>query len=339
MMGEVALGRLDTMKCSDPVLVYNDTKGSRQFRHFSLANDIYKQMAQQVFNCGSCLFCRKKRALELASRCVLHGSMYEENCFLTLTYDEKKKTYHNTFQYSDIQKFKKRLRRHCSKKKIEIFNVHEYGRNGKKHWHLIVFNHDFSDKTLFTVKNSIPLYTSRKLSDLWPHGFNTIGNVTEASAMYQAQYMEKDFKNNYVTSEKKSDSKHSGIGKPYFLMHYDQILKLGYIPIGGRKMPIPRYFQRLAHKHFSHFYEKENFFDNKYRKALHRPFKLGEENKKIADLFIEFKKVKDEKIKEYEAEWDAVILQYLTTKQKPDFIKSAENALHDLRNKQQPEKF
>lgn len=327
------------MKCADPILVYSSEKGGRQFRHFSLSNDIYKSMAQQVFNCGKCLHCRKKRAYELASRCVLHGSLYKNNCFLTLTYDEKRKGYHNNFQYSDIQKFKKRLRRHCKEKKIEIFNVHEYGKNGKKHWHLIVFNHDFADKTVYTVRNQISLYTSKTLGRLWPFGFNTIGDVTEASAMYQAQYMEKDFKHDYVTSLKKSHSKHSGIGRPYFYTHFKQILTLGFIPIGGRRMPVPRYFEKLAHKHASHFFEPGNFLDTAERKALYRPFKKEKPNREMAELYYQYIRSKQAKIEELEKEWDAVILQHLTTKDKPDFIKSAENALYDLRNKQQPEVF
>lgn len=299
-------------------------------------------MHQLVFDCGKCIHCRKKRAYELASRCVLHASIYPRNCFLTLTYDEKKPEYHNNFHYKDIQDFKKRLRQHCNYhhgKKIDIFNVHEYGKNGKKHWHLILFNHDFDDKTLYTTRNSIPYYTSKTLEKLWPHGFNNVGNVTEASAMYQAQYMEKDFQHDYVTSSKKSHSKHSGLGRPYFQKHYKQLLMLGYIPFSGKKMPLPRYFEKLAHKHYSHFYETSNFFDNQYRKALYRPFKQGEENKEIADLFINYRTRKQEIILDLEKEWNSVMLQHLTTKETPDFIKAASNTLYNLRNKTKRKEF
>ena len=195
------------MKCADPILCYTDEKGKRHFRHFSHASHIYKKYQhQQVFNCGQCLFCRRKKAYELACRCVLHASLYKKNCFLTLTYDEKQDGYHNKFNYSDIQKFKKKLRQYCKRqfdKKIEIFDVHEYGKNGKKHWHLIIFNHDFEDKEIYTQKNNILLFTSKKLAQLWPYGFHTIGDVSEASAMYQSQYMDKDFKHGNVTTEKK----------------------------------------------------------------------------------------------------------------------------------------
>lgn len=320
------------MKCMDPVLCYNGTKG-RQYRHFSLANRLFKQMHQLVFDCGTCIFCRKKKATELAIRCVLHASLHKQNCFLTLTYDEKKESYHNNFEYSDIQKFKKKLRRYCDyhfKKKIQIFNVHEYGKNGKKHWHLVVFGHDFSED-----RKSSPsgYFNSPSLALQWPHGHHSIGSVTEASAMYQAQYTQKDVKYGNISNNKRSHSKHAGIARDYFLTHFDQILRLGYVPFNGRKIPVPRYFQKLAHKHYSHFYEKSNFFDLPYRKRLYTPFKKGSENKKIADLYIVFINLKADHLVQIENEWNQTIEKHLTTKEKPDFIKSAENYLYDLKNK------
>lgn len=332
------------MKCYDPLLCYTTVQGKRDFRNFSMANDMFKLMAQQVFNCGKCIFCRKRRSLELSVKCVLHSSLYpHQNSFLTLTYDEKKPTYHNVFDYTDIQKFKKRLRIHCERehngKKIEIFNVHEYGRNGKKHWHLICFNHRFPDSSVHTYSKGLPLYTSETLSRLWPAGFSTIGDVSEASAMYQSQYMEKDFKNGNVTNDKKSHSKHSGIGRPFFLKNYKQILSLGFIPYDGKKVPIFRSFQRIAHRHWSHFYEPTNFFDTKYRKKIHNPLKFGEENKELADLFAVFQATKEEHIKELEAEWEETVALHLESGEKPQFLQSAENYLYDLKNKTKPEIF
>lgn len=295
-----------------------------------------------MFSCGTCIFCRKRRAAELAVRCVLHSSLYPRNCFLTLTYDEAREDYFNELDYSHIQKFKKRLRRHCDyhlAKKIEIFNVHEYGRHGKKHWHLIVFNHDFDDKKLKFTKNGNPLYTSEKLLELWSYGIHTIGSVTEASAMYQAQYTQKDLKNGNNNNKKKAHSKHSGIGRDYFLKHYRQILTLGYIPFGNRKAPVPRYFQKIAHKHYSHFYCPSNFFDTPDRKRLYTPFRKGEQNKDIADLFITFRTIKEEFVCNISEEWDNFISQNLFKTELADFQKSAANYLYDFNNKQNLKEF
>lgn len=329
------------MKCMDPILCYRTNSGTT-YRHFSLANRLFKNLHNIVFNCGTCLICRKRRATELAIRCVLHSSLSPDNAFLTLTYDESKTDYHNNFQYKDIQDFKKRLRRHCEyhhDKKIQIFNVHEYGKNGKKHWHLVLFNHQFKDKILYTKKNGNYLYTSKQLLKLWPYGHHTIGDVTEASAMYQAQYTQKDLKNGNTQNEKKAHSKHSGIGKPYFLKHYQQILKLGYIPFNGKKIPIPRYFQKIAHKHYSHFYETDNFFDLPHRKKLYSPFSSEIPNKDLADHYINYKESKNLYIEQLETEWENIMFDHLNKNEDPDFIKSAKNYIYDLNNKQNNKEF
>lgn len=332
------------MKCFDPVLCFTLPK-KRVFRNWSFAkNSTYLRglTPTHVFNCNKCLYCRKKRSIELAARCVLHASVYLENMFLTLTYDESLDGYHNEKHYPDIQKFNKRLRAYVWRnfqKRIDIFNVHEYGKNGKKHWHLIVFNFSFRDKEVHTYSNSIPLYKSSKLNQLWPYGFSTVGDVSEASAMYQAQYMEKDYKNGNITNGKKSQSRHSGLGKPFFLKNYKQILSLGYVPFSGRKLPVPRYFQKLAHKHYCHYYDQSYFFDTKERKAVYRPFKLGEESRDIAECYLMFKNMKQEKILELEKEFEETVNSYLETKHSPTFVKSGENAEYDLNKNLNKERF
>lgn len=307
-----------------------------------MASPVHKVMAQTVFNCGKCLVCRKRQSSELAMRCVLHSSLYKENCFLTLTYDEKISGYHNEREYGHIQKFKKALRSRAYRRdgrRIQIFNVHEYGENGKKHWHLVVFNYDFQDKTLHTIKNSHRLHTSKELSKLWKFGNHTIGTVTEASAMYQAQYTQKDLKNGYLETSRKAHSKHSGIGREYFLRHYEQILRLGYVPFGGQKRPIPRYFYKLSHKHYSHFYAPENFEDTLSRKRLYTKFRDGQASRHIADLFQSYHAERQKKIIEMSLEWEAYTSEFRYTDEKTEFQQSGENQLYDLKNKNKHSNF
>lgn len=334
------------MPCADPQLRFV-LHNKPLFRNFSMVSDLtlMLQKPHDVFDCGKCLWCRKKSATTLATNCVLHASLYASNCFLTLTHDESRPGYHNKFDYSEIQRFKKRLRiwvqRNINPKhKLEIFNVHEYGKNGKKHWHLIVFNFDFKhDKTIFNIKNGNSLYISETLKKLWPFGNHTIGDVSEASAMYQAKYMEKDFQHYNTHNARKSHSQHSGLGKPYFLKHYSQILRLGYIPFNGKKHPVPRSFEKIAERHYSHFYQQENFIDFPHRKAKFRTFRNDLPIRELADLWPQYLEQKQKKIAEKTAEWQTVISQFLTTKETPDFIKSNDNKLYDLRNKTTAERF
>lgn len=337
------------MRCADPVLCYR-SKNLKLFRHFSASTELFKALHNSVYSCGRCIHCRRRRSTELAMRCVLHASLYKENCFLTLTYDESLPGYHNRFDYSDIQDFKKKLRRKCEyhlDKKIQVFNVHEYGRNGKKHWHLVVFNHDFSTKfketslglTLHTIRNGNNLYRSDELEALWPFGFSTIGNVTEASAMYQAQYTQKDFQYGHVNSTFKSHSKHSGIGRDFFLVHYRQILLNGFVPFCGRRAPVPRYFEKLAYRHYSHFYVPQNFFDTDERQRLFAPLPEGQANKELADLWPLYLSSKEKSLGKLAHEWDDFIEQNLFNKEKADFQKSGDNAVYDLINRVDRKEF
>jgi hypothetical protein len=325
------------MKCGNPVLVIPGKNGNI-YRNWLAASDIHRQTATQVFDCGKCLHCRKKRSSELAMRCVLNASMYPKNSFLTLTYDENKKGYHNEMDYSDIQNFKKRLRRSV-KHKIEIFNVHEYGKKGKKHWHAIVFGHDFNDKTIFTYKNQEPLYTSEELTEIWGHGFTSIGSVTEASAMYQAQYMEKDYKNGNTTYKRKAKSNHSGIGKTWFLRNYKQVMDLGYIPFQGQKRNLPRYFEKIAERHYAAFYDKSLFHDVIGRKAKYSPLLPENAIKELADKWPDYCTAKAEFIKTKEQEWEKIILDNVKTGREPAFVHSLNTTKKDLITKNKQEKF
>lgn len=235
--------------------------------------------------------------------------------------------------------FQKAATQALQKKKIEIFNVHEYGSNGKKHWHLICFNHDFLDKKIYTIKNGIPLYQSEKLEGLWTHGFCTIGDVTEASAMYQAQYTQKDFKHGNSHNSKKSKSNHSGIGKTFFESHYRQILRLGFIPFRGSKKALPRYFEKLAHKHWAYYNDPSFFHDLPHRKALYRPFKKTSPNPEISHLFDEYMRTKRRKLLTKELKWQQLINKYRDEKKDPEFMQSLKNAIHDLETKTQQEIF
>lgn len=324
------------MKCKDPILCYQNGN-EKQFRHFSLANAVFKLKHNLVFDCRKCPLCRKKQSYELAMRCVLNASLFRENCFVTLTYGE---ITNEQCEYAHIQKFKKDLRRYCEYwmgKQIQIFNVHEYGSQGRKHWHLVIFGHDFSHDIVrgepVEKYLSGKYYNSEKLNQLWKHGFHSIGEVTEASAMYQAQYMQKDFKHGNNNNWRKSRSQHSAIGRDYFLKHYKQILELGYIPFGGKKVPIPRYFIKLAHKHYSHFHEPNNFIDFVDRKKLYAPFKPGQAKEDMAQLYVKYHTEKQIRIEQLREEWEAQIEDYIYSKEKPEFMRAAENYLYDLQNK------
>lgn len=45
--------------------------------------------AEVSIPCGQCIGCRLERARQWAVRCVHEASLYEDNCFITLTFDDQ----------------------------------------------------------------------------------------------------------------------------------------------------------------------------------------------------------------------------------------------------------
>jgi len=145
--------------------------------------------------CGRCIGCRLEYSRQWAVRCVHEASLYDENSFLTLTYSPENLPSNGSLVKRDLQLFFKRLRKSLPEKKIRYFACGEYGdRNGRPHYHVCLFNHNFRDRYLYTVRDGVALYRSESLERLWPAGFSTIGDVTFESAAYVARYTMKKFK-------------------------------------------------------------------------------------------------------------------------------------------------
>ena len=123
--------------------------------------------------------------------------MHEDNCFLTLTYDDAHLPRGGTLVKTHFPAFMKRLRSHVKREcdpspppKIKYFHAGEYGpETCRPHYHALLFNIDFGDKVLKTYRGSHPVYTSELLDRLWSHGNCEIGSVTFDSAGYVARYI------------------------------------------------------------------------------------------------------------------------------------------------------
>lgn len=121
---------------------------------------------------------------------------------------------------------------------------------------------DFKDKVLFSQRDGTKLYTSKVLSELWPYGFSTIGEVTFQSAAYVARYIMKKHKGegaeDYYTRwcpetgegtpvepEYCTMSRKPGIGKTWFEKYKTDVYPHDYIVINGHKVKPPRYYDSL----------------------------------------------------------------------------------------------
>lgn len=195
--------------------------------------------------CGKCTECKAKRAVEWGLRARHEISEHDENCFLTLTYDDESLPSHLVVK-SEFQKFMKRLRKH-TKSKLRYMVSHEYGgRTGRPHHHAIIFGYNPSNqKYLFEAPSGEPLFTSNEIEKLWKHGFHSIGTANEKTAYYIASYSLKSTEHSildpdsgeYIKVRDSMDvSKRPAIGLNYFNKNYNQLINSGE--------PIPRYYRK-----------------------------------------------------------------------------------------------
>lgn len=212
-----------------------------------------------VLPCGTCLGCKAARATAWAYRCMHEASLYENNRFITLTYDNDHLPPNGWLNLRDVQLWMKRLRK-AIPTKIRYFLTGEYGSiTGRPHYHALLFNCRFPDEQ--PAGNMILSATADRL---WPLGEVRTGSVTLASALYVAKYAVKGTKG-HPTSDGEAPPEPfatmsrggrgqglGGIGSPW-LKKYESDLKHGYLIHNGEKAPIPRaYRKKLSEQTRSH---------------------------------------------------------------------------------------
>lgn len=207
--------------------------------------------------CGQCIGCRLERSRQWALRCVHEAKDHDKNCFITLTYDPKFLPKTGTLVKKDLQLFMKRLRKKYGEK-IRFFACGEYGDKGERpHYHACIFNHDFEDKTLWSVRGEVNLYKSEELQKLWPFGFSTVGEVTFESAAYVARYCTKKITGEAAEEHYKGKipefvnmSRRPGIGRIHYDRYYKDIYSIDGVVRNGLKLRPPKYYDKLYDAQF-----------------------------------------------------------------------------------------
>lgn len=200
--------------------------------------------------CGKCAGCRMGKAREWAVRCTHEAAMWKENVFVTLTYDNEhvpKCGQLETLRKEDFVNFMKRLRK--VKEGVRFLQAGEYGRLGRPHHHVLLFNCDFEDKTLWRTSAKYRVYRSRILEELWSKGHVEFGSVTFESAGYVAKYtLKKDSVAlagrvpEYLTMSR-GGRKAGGIGKGWIDKFYSDVYPNDELVLaGGKVMKPPRYY-------------------------------------------------------------------------------------------------
>ena len=220
--------------------------------------------------CGQCIGCRLERSRQWAVRCMHEAQLHEYNIFVTLTYDDAHLPTNGSLNYRDFQLFMKRLRKDFAGRNVRFYMCGEYGEDFQRpHFHACLFNCFFTDRKVHAkLSSGSTLYTSSRLSDLWPFGFSSIGDVSFESAAYVARYCMKkvtgpaakahyervDFATGEIVDvvpEFNRMSLKPGIGADWFAKYRKDVYTSladgdkDFVVMNGVKMKPPRYYDNL----------------------------------------------------------------------------------------------
>lgn len=212
--------------------------------------------------CGQCHGCRLERSRQWATRCIHESQMHAQNCFITLTYDDDHLPQRGQLNYSDFQKFMKRLRKKTHPIKVRFYLGAEYGeQNERPHFHACLFNHDWHDKEFLTKSpTGAKIYTSKTLQELWPNGYSSTAELTFQSAAYVARYcMQKvtgkaaeehykrqDENGEYqLTPEFNKMSLKPGIGAGWLDKYEADVYSHDHVIVNGVACTPPKYYDKL----------------------------------------------------------------------------------------------
>lgn len=243
--------------------------------------------------CGQCLGCRIAKSRDWALRCVHEASLYEQNCFITLTYDDDHLPKDGSLNVEDIQKFFKRLRKRFGNG-IRFLQCGEYGSEfNRPHHHACIFNFDFPDKVLLSSAGGNLLYLSPTLADLWPFGFHSIGSLTYDTAAYVARYVTKKITGNMANEHyqgRKPEfitmSRRPGLAHNWYTQFKTDLYPKDFVTINnGVKLKPAKYYDRL--------------FDREHPEAMRliKEMRQNELEKRASEFTEDRLKVKEELLK------------------------------------------
>lgn len=264
------------MPCYHPLQAYQCASGEVVFYEKARFN-IVKSLS---LPCGQCIGCRLERSRQWAMRCMHEASLYERNCFVTLTYDDANLPNRGMLDYPAFQKFMKRLRKRSDADGVRFYMCGEYGPdNWRPHYHACLFNFDFEDKTYFSRSPAgEKIYRSDALEKLWPFGFSSVGGLTFESAAYVARYcVAKVTGHNASAHYRRQDadgvyqlppefnhmSLKPGIGARWLEKWRTDVYPHDYVVVRGVEVKPPKYYDKLFSAQFP-----EDFEDIQFKREL-----------------------------------------------------------------------
>lgn len=257
------------MPCYHPITGHKTKSGQVVWKELQR----YGETTPITLACGQCIGCKLERSRIWATRCTHEMQMYNQNSFITLTYNENNLPHRNQLTHEHFQLFMKRLRKD-NKQLIRYYMGGEYGEeNNRPHYHAILFNKDWTDKKYFKKSPSgEKIYTSSELERLWPYGYSSTAEATFLSAAYIARYCMKKMTGEKAEAHYRREDENgeyqqipeynmmsNGIGADWLKFYKTDVYTNDYVIVRGHKSRVPRYydkkFAKLDEEQMAHFKE------------------------------------------------------------------------------------
>jgi len=244
------------MACYHPLSAFRLASGEVVFRE---VGDVVRSLQ---LPCGQCVGCRLERSRQWAVRMMHESQLYDMSSFVTLTYSDQHLPFRGSLNYSDFQRFMKRVRKDVGP--TRFFVAGEYGSvNWRPHFHAGLFGLWLSDFKYWRKSESgFKLYRSATLERLWPFGSVEIGELTFQSAAYMARYvmekrtgeLAKDYYSRVcpesgeiysLVPEFCRMSLRPGIGAAWYQRHGARVRAHDTVISDGGEAKPPRYYDKL----------------------------------------------------------------------------------------------
>lgn len=211
------------------------------------------------FGCGQCLPCRINRRRQWQWRQFFESLSHNENCFVTLTYNEENLPDQAGLEPEVVSLWLKRFRKQIQPLRVRYFLVGEYGDISlRPHYHLSLFG--VSGFTVLDDGRTV----EKVIASTWGRGFVQVAEFNEATAQYVSGYVTKkmtqkdDPRLEGRFPEFARMSNRPGLGAAAMLVIAETLVKtgnamclvdeLGDVPkevrIGKRSVPLGRYLLR-----------------------------------------------------------------------------------------------
>lgn len=186
--------------------------------------------------CGACIGCKQDHARGWSVRAYHESTQHAQSCFATLTYADPAPP---KLCRPDLQKFFKRLRKRGVK--FRYLAVGEYGgRTKRPHYHVLFFGQDFLGGAVscgMGPRSQNQYYVNERLTREWGLGHVVLAPAEPGSIFYTCGYA---LKNVGAGDSFMVSSRVPYIGHGWLSRYVDDVIRLGYVTIGGIRHSIPR---------------------------------------------------------------------------------------------------